>query len=126
MEYRFWRKAMQKIFGLVVIGLALASISPLHAQQAPRLRKIGFLIQSGGPSGSGSALIEAFRQGMRDLGYIEGHNIAIEYRSAERGTRLAELAAELVQQNVEIIVAAGPAVRAAKSATATIPIVFTY
>ena len=63
---------------------------------------------------------------MRQLGYIEGQNIVIEYRSAERGPQLAELANELVREKVEVIVAAGPGAPAAKRATETIPIVFTY
>jgi putative ABC transport system substrate-binding protein len=110
----------------MMFGLVLASFYPVQAQQPSKVRKIGFLIQSGGPSGSPSAFIEAFRQGMRGLGYIEGQNIVVEYRSAERGPRLAELATELVQEKVELIVAGGPAANAAKRATETIPIVFTY
>ena len=86
------------------------------------MRKIGFLSQTGAPS----ANIEAFRQGLRELGYIEGQNIVIEYRSGERGARLTELATELVRQKVELIVAAGPGATAAKTATGTVPIVFTY
>ena len=63
---------------------------------------------------------------MRELGYIEGQNIVIEFRFAERGTRLTELATELVQDKVELIVASGPAAPRAKRATGTIPIVFSY
>jgi len=86
------------------------------------MRKIGFLSQTG----AFSANVEAFRQGMRELGYIEGQNIVIEYRSAERGPRMTELATELVQEKVELIVAAGSGAPAAKMATGTIPIVFLY
>src|SRR5262245_29712776 len=96
----------------VVFGLILASFSPDKAQQLAKLRKIGFLNQNGA-----SASVEAFRQGMRELGYVEGQNIVIEYRSGERGTRLTELATELVQDKVELIVAVGPGVNAAKTAT---------
>ena len=106
----------------VVFGLLLASIYPVEAQQPAKVRKIGFLNQTG----ASAAIIEAFRQGMRELGYIEGQNIVIEYRSAERGARLTELATELVQEKVEVIVASGPGANAAKTATGTIPIVFTY
>src|SRR5262249_12635840 len=63
---------------------------------------------------------------MRELGYIEGQNVVIEYRTAEQAARLTELAKELVQQKVEVIVASGPAARPAKMATETIPIVFNF
>ncbi len=63
---------------------------------------------------------------MRELGYIEGQNIIIEFRSGERGSQLTELATELVRQKVEVIVTSGPATNPAKMATGTIPIVFNY
>jgi putative ABC transport system substrate-binding protein len=102
-----------------VIGLTLASFHPVEAQQPTKMRKIGFL----NPTGALGLNIEAFRQGMRELGYIEGQNIVIEFRSGERA-QLAQLANELVQQKVEVIVATGPAAPTAKTATETIPIVF--
>ena len=86
------------------------------------MRKIGFLNQTG----AFSANIEAFCQGMRELGYIEGQNIVIEFRSGERGSRLTELANELIRQKVDVIVAAGSAAPAAKIATETVPIVFLF
>jgi hypothetical protein len=79
-----------------------------------------------GSSLSGST--EAFMQGLRELGYVEGQNIIIEHRYAEgKYDRLPDLAAELVRRNVDVIVAAGgsPAIQAARSATRTIPIVMT-
>jgi putative tryptophan/tyrosine transport system substrate-binding protein len=116
----------KSIVVLALVGLILASFYPVDAQQPVKVRKIGFLIQSGGAAGSPSAFIEAFRQGLRELGYIEGQNILIEFRSGERGAQLTQLATELVQQKVEVIVAGGPAANAAKRATGTLPIVFTY
>ena len=106
----------------VVFGLFLASFYPVEAQQPAKVRKIGFLSQTG----AYAANIEEFRLGMRELGYIEGQNIVIEFRSGEGGARLTDLATELVQQKVEVIVAAGPGANAAKRATETIPIVFSY
>ncbi len=103
---------------LAILGAPLAS----DAQQ-PKVHRIGFL---GAVSLSRFAgQVEAFRQGLRDLGYVEGKNIAIEYRWAEgRYDRLPVLAAELVRLNVEVIVTHGtPGTLAAKQATKTIPIV---
>ena len=101
---------------------ALRALFAREAQQPARVRKIGFLSQTGAPA----AFVEAFRQGIRELGYIDGQNIVIEYRSSERGVRLTELATELVQQKVEVVVAMGPGAPAAKRATEAIPIVFTF
>src|SRR5262245_37013286 len=113
-----------KILVYALAALVLATIHLAEAQQTGKMRKIGFLIQGRGISGSPSPFFEAFRQGMRELGYVEGQNITIEYRSGERGAQLTELATELVQQKVEVIVAGGPGASAAQRATATLPIVF--
>src|SRR3990172_5364205 len=112
--------------GRLLAPLALALIAaPLTAaaQGPPKVYRIGFLTGSGAPTTP--PLVEAFRQGLHDLGYVEGRNIVIENRWADgRYERLPELAAELVRDRVDIILAvATPAVRAAKSATQTIPIV---
>lgn len=114
-----------KFFFSVAFSLILASFYSVAAQQPPKVRKIGFLVSSTGPSAS-PALFDGFRQGMRELGYIDGGNIVIEYRSAAGGTRLTELATELIQERVEVIVGAGPGANAAKRATGTLPIVFFY
>jgi putative ABC transport system substrate-binding protein len=93
------------------------------AQPRTKLARIGVLVV---PSASDyEARTDALRAGLRDLGYVEGANAQIELRSAEgRFDRLPELAAELVRQNVDVIVVAGtPAIRAAMQATRTIPIV---
>lgn len=76
-----------------VFWLILASFYPVEAQQPTKVRKIGFLNQTG----AFTANVESFRQGMRELGYIEGQNIVIEFRTAERGPQLTQLANELVQ-----------------------------
>jgi putative tryptophan/tyrosine transport system substrate-binding protein len=110
-------------FLVAVVLLALGVIA--EAQQPKRVPRIGFL---GGSSPSAiSARIEAFRQGLRELGYVEGKNIVIEWRYAEgKFDRLPALAAELVRLKVDIIITTGPApTRAAKEATVTIPIVMT-
>ena len=113
---------------VIQFGLAtmLASIGfSAEAQQVPKIFRIGFLDQS---NASGSAvLVEAFRQELIKLGWIEGKNIAIDYRFAEqKNERLPQLAAELVRLKVDlIVVAATPAAVAAKGATSTIPIVMT-
>ena len=96
---------------------------PLDAQQTGKIFRIGFLDAS---TASGSAvLLDAFRQELSKLGWIEGKNITIEYRFAEQKTeRLPELAADLVRLKVDlIVVTATPAALAAKKATTTIPIV---
>jgi len=97
----------------------------VHAQQPAKVPRIGYLTQA-----SASVIasrIEAFRQGLRELGYVEGKNIVIEWRSAEgKLDRLPALAAELGRLKVDIIVSTGPTVtRAAKEATVTIPLVMT-
>jgi putative ABC transport system substrate-binding protein len=113
---------MPNIIALIVFGLIVAFLSPLQAQQPLTVRKIGFLSQSGTPAAS----LAAFRRGLRELGYIEGQNIIVEYRLGERGARLTELATELIREKVEVIVAGGPAVSWAKVATGTVPIVFLF
>jgi putative tryptophan/tyrosine transport system substrate-binding protein len=106
---------------IAVVLLAVGVIA--EAQQPKKVARIGY-ISSGDPA-SESNRIEAIRVALRDLGYIEGQNIAIEYRYAEgKQDRFPELAAELVLLKVDIIVVGGDALaRAAKNATKTIPIV---
>src|SRR5882724_2869492 len=113
-----------KWVGIFAIALTFAFGGAVAtAQQAGRVPRIGVLL---GSSPGPDPRLEAFRQGLRDSGYIEGKNIAVEYRFAEgREDRLPKLAAELVGPlKVEIIVTDGTNVtRAAKNATKTIPIV---
>jgi putative ABC transport system substrate-binding protein len=115
----------RKITVLTLCAMLFALCPSASSQQPVRIPRIGFLI---GVSPSASAArIEAFRQGLRELGYIEGKNVVLELRYAEEKLdRLPGLAAELVRLNVDIIVTAGgQATRAAKEATPTIPIVMT-
>ena len=96
-----------------------------EAQQPKKVPRIGFLADLA--ASANAARVEAFRQGLRELGYVEGKNIVIEWRSAEgKLDRQRALAAELVRLKVDVIVTSGPTdTRAAKEATATIPIVMT-
>jgi putative ABC transport system substrate-binding protein len=115
----------RNVIRLALSPLLLALCLSAEAQQTGKVPRIGFL---DGSTASGMAgLLEAFRQEMGKLGWIEGKNIAIEYRFAEqKNVRLPELAAELVRLKVDLIVVTGtPSALAAKSATATIPIVVT-
>jgi putative ABC transport system substrate-binding protein len=113
------------LFWLLITAL-LTTAFPLEAQQPAKISRIGYL-SAGSPSAN-SPRIEAFRQGLRELGYVEGKNIAIEWRYTEgKLDRLPALAAELVRLKVEVIVTSGPSVtRAAKDATTTIPIVMAF
>jgi len=105
-----------------LLGVPLASLG----QQPAKVARIGFL-EASTPSAI-AARVEAFRQGLRDLGYVEGKNVVIEYRYAEGNfDRLPALAAELVRLNVNVIVTGGPtAIPAAKAATTAIPIVMAF
>lgn len=108
---------------LAWVGFGLLPGCDMRGQQASKVRRIGFLAVG---SREGRAfLIEGFLRGLREHGYVEGQNLVIEYRfSEDRDDRLAELATELVNLKVELIVASGtPASFAAKQATRTIPLV---
>ena len=108
---------------LVAVVLLAVGVTA-EAQQPKKVPRIGYL--SHADPATESTRSEAIRLALRELGYIEGQNIAIEYRYAEgKLDRLPELAAELVRLKVDIIVAAGRdrLIRAAKNATKTIPIV---
>lgn len=107
----------------IIAALALGMLSaPVAADAQPpkKVPRIGYLTLRSGPT----EREEALRQGLRDLGYVEGQNIIIEYRFAGGTARLPEMAAELVRLKVDVFVAsATPAVQAARNATRTIPIV---
>ena len=108
----------------LVVLIVFALCFPVEAQQAKKTFRIGYL--SSGNSSTESVRSEPIRLALRELGYIEGQNIAFEYRYGEgKQDRYPELAAELIRLKVDIVVVAGgPAlIRAAKNATKTIPIV---
>ncbi len=117
---------MSKKFAVFVLAtLMSASVHLAEAQQSAKVPRIGYL--SAASRSALTARTEAFRQGLRDLGYVEGKNIVIEYRYAEgKLDRLSGLAAELVRLKVDVIVATGttPSLAVMK-ATTTIPIVTT-
>jgi ABC-type uncharacterized transport system substrate-binding protein len=118
-QNRKWAGILAVIVALTVCG------GRAEAQQTGKIFRIGFLDNS--TASSTAVLLETFRQELRKFGWIEGKNIAIEYRFAEQKLeRLSELAAELVRLKVDLIVTSGaPTPLAAKGATTTIPIVMT-
>ena len=125
------RRCAQPTYGMMIIRAALAAALALSLLAAPlvapgqqprgKTARVGFLHFVSSP-----LLDEAFQEGLRELGYVEGQNIVIEYRSADgKDERLPGLAAELVRLKVDVIVSASPpATEAAKRATSTVPIVF--
>ena len=109
----------------VIVTLTLSMlVAPLFtaAQPAGKVHRIGWL-SPGFPRPDRDPPVDAFRQGLRDLGYVEGQNLIIAYRGAEgKDERLPDLAAELVGLHVDVLVAVGPtATRAAQHATRTLP-----
>ncbi len=106
-----------------VAAVLFAAPVAARAQQPGKVYRIGILETI--PAAQNAANLDALRKGLRELGYVEGRNLIIEYRSADgRAERFPELASELVRLKVDLIVSRGtPAARAAKDATATIPVV---
>jgi putative tryptophan/tyrosine transport system substrate-binding protein len=113
----------KKIFYVALSAMLFAYCLLASAQQPTKIPRVGYLAANS--LSDISARVEAFRQGLRELGYVEGKNIVLEWRSSEgKFDRLPALAAELVRLKVDMIVTPGaPATRAAKESTATIPIV---
>ncbi len=118
------KRTMLNLSIFLFATLILAWVNLAEAQQAGKVYRIGYLSRAAGPT----ARDEAFFQGLRDLGWIEGQNIAIEYRwAAGEMDRLPTLAEELVRLKVDLIVTSSrPGVQAAKNATTTIPIVMMW
>ena len=113
----------RRAFLATLTGGLLAAPLAAAAQQAGKVYRIGILETI--PAAQNAANLAALRKGLRDLGYVEGRNLIIEYRSADgRAERFPDLASELVRLKVDLIVTRGtPAARAAKNATGTIPVV---
>jgi putative ABC transport system substrate-binding protein len=113
----------RKIFCFALGAMLFALCSSVEPQQPKKVPRIVYLAAS--PASANAGRLEAFRQGLRDIGYVEGENIVIEARYADgKFDRLPALAAELVRLKVDVIITAGPPVtRAVKEATATIPVV---
>jgi putative tryptophan/tyrosine transport system substrate-binding protein len=106
----------------LAVGVLLAALD-IPALAQPKIPRIGYVVS--GSRTESNPRLEGFRQGLRDLGYVEGKNIVLEYRYAEgKNERFPGLVDELVQQKVDVLIATAlPAIRAAKQATKTIPIV---
>src|SRR6266550_51184 len=113
---------IKRILICLLLTVSLVTVFSAEAQQPAKVFRIGYL------AAGGSGPPEAFLQGLRDLGYVEGKNIIFEYRALEeKSGRFTDLASELVRLKVDVIVAEGAgAIRAAKNASATIPIVMAH
>ena len=122
-------RSRRRLVGVIIGTLLVApSARPLEALAQPRrIPRIGFLSPSSLADPRTQTFVDAFQRGLRELGWVEGRNVAIEYRWAEETTaRLPDLARDLARLKVDVIVAAtSPAVQAARQVTTTIPIVMT-
>ena len=117
----------KNVIRLALCAMLFALCFPVQAQQPTKIPRIGFL--GAASSSTNLARVEAFRQGLRELGYVEGKNIVIEWRSAEgKLDRLHDLATDLVRLKVDVLVSGGgnSATRALKQATTLIPIVMMF
>jgi putative ABC transport system substrate-binding protein len=116
-------KFMKKLLVWLLATFFVALISSTEAQEAVKIPRIGLMTATGDAKTPGPQ-VEAFRQGLKELGYIEGKNCVVEYRYETYGKGHRELVAELLKLRVDVLVVASlPAIRAAKEATKTIPIV---
>jgi putative ABC transport system substrate-binding protein len=122
MTERFLERAGGYTLARILVFISLLA-PPAYAQQAAKMYQIGYLIY--GAPAAVAHRTEALRMGLRDLGYVEGKNITLVFRSADTANRLPEVAAELVRLKVDVIFATSSTeVEAARQATKTIPIVF--
>ena len=119
-------RSISTVMSLALCSMLLAPRFPAQAQQPKKVPRVGLLISAS--TAVAAPWIDAFRQGLRELGYVEGKNIILEIRGGEaKPDRLPDLAAELVRLKVDIIVAGeSDAAHAVKKATSTIPIVMRY
>jgi putative tryptophan/tyrosine transport system substrate-binding protein len=120
-------KAMSgRMFVWLLATLLLTTVCPAEAQHSTKIPRVAYL--SAGSASSQASRVEVFKQGLRELGYVEGKNIVIEYRYTETKTDLlSTLAAELVREKIEVILTVGTnPTQAARRATATIPVVMTF
>ncbi|HEX9455743.1 MAG TPA: ABC transporter substrate-binding protein [Candidatus Binatia bacterium] len=114
---------MKKQITVIALCVMLLSLwATGEAQQPAKIRRIGYLAGASGQS----LFFESLKAGLRDLGYIEGQNLVIDYRSSEDRDQLAARMTELIQLKAEVIVTQGTATRIAKSVTTTVPIVFGF
>ena len=114
--------ARQKLWAFALAGLVFG-ITSAAAQQSTSIPRLGYVSSAGGTR-SNAQQLELVRQGLRELGYIEGKNIVIEYRRVENLDRLPSILSELMQLKIDVLyVGSLTAIRAAKQATTTIPIV---
>ncbi len=100
----------------------LATVSPAAAQQPVKMPRVGYVAAAKGPS----PYLAAFKQGLQELGHIEGQTVAIEFRSSEDRNQVAALASELIQLKVDVLVAQGPVSRVVRSIDTSVPIVFGF
>ena len=115
------RDSMNKKIFILLLATFLNPAHIADAQSSGKVSRIGFLAPQSRPAGR----VEAFRQGLRDLGYVERQNIKFEYRGHEDRSQLTGLVTELLREKVDVIVTQGAATRAAQTA-ASVPIVFGY
>ena len=121
---RQWSVVRKRGFCFALCAVLIAFCAVIEAQQTAKIPRVGYLT-AGGDANTPGPEVETFRQGLRDLGYIEGKNVLIEYRGAEgKQDRIPALVAELIQIKVDsLVITSLPAIRAAKQASKTIPIV---
>ena len=118
------KSAVRNLKSAILLCAMLSTLGSIaEAQQQGKIPRIGY-VSSAGDANNPGLFVQAFRQGLRDLGYVEGKNILIEYRYLEgKRDRIQSVVAELVQLKVDVIVPeAPPVIRAARQATKTIPL----